>query len=99
MTDTVLKKHIAELAAEKLDLTKKEANERINSIVDIMTEELSTPEGEIKQAGFGSIKVVATKERKGRNPQTGEEITVPASHRTTFRAGKTLKERVERVEE
>ncbi len=44
--------------------------------------------------GFGSFKVVKTSARKGRNPQTGKEITIKAGKRVKFSAGKALKDSV-----
>ncbi|MCG2777243.1 MAG: HU family DNA-binding protein, partial [Desulfobacterales bacterium] len=49
-------------------------------------------EGKLALAGFGSFIVSERKERQGRNPQTGETMTIKASKTVRFRAGKALKE-------
>jgi len=50
--------------------------------------------GRVRLVGFGSFTVQERKERQGRNPRTGEIITIPASRRPVFKPGKTLVERV-----
>ena len=51
-------------------------------------------EGGIRLIGFGTFEVVERKKRKGRNPRTGEEITIPASKGVKFKAGANLKDTV-----
>jgi DNA-binding protein HU-beta len=83
----------AELVAEiakKSNLTKADAERALNSFVDIAKKTLKK-EGVLALAGFGSFVVSKRKARKGRNPQTGEEIKIKASKVVRFRAGKALK--------
>ncbi|NLJ40268.1 MAG: HU family DNA-binding protein [Clostridiales bacterium] len=80
--------------AEKSELTKKDADKAVNSVIEVITEALS--EGErVQLVGFGTFEVRDRAERKGRNPQTREEIIIPASKAPVFKAGKALKDAVQ----
>jgi DNA-binding protein HU-beta len=81
---------IAEIA-NKSNLTKADAEKALNSFVEI-TKDTLKKEGKLALAGFGSFVVSERKERQGRNPQTGEIMTIKASKAVRFRAGKALKE-------
>ncbi|TET87302.1 MAG: HU family DNA-binding protein [Desulfobacteraceae bacterium] len=81
---------IAEIA-NKSNLTKADAEKALNSFVEI-TKDTLKKEGRLALAGFGSFIVSERKERQGRNPQTGETMTIKASKTVRFRAGKALKE-------
>jgi DNA-binding protein HU-beta len=81
---------IAEIA-NKSNLTKADAEKALNSFVEI-TKDTLKEEGKLALAGFGSFIVSERKERQGRNPQTGEIMTIKASKTVRFRAGKALKE-------
>ncbi len=83
---------IAAIAA-KTGETKKAAEEIVNAFVDVVTEELKNGE-KVQLVGFGSFEVRKRAARKGRNPQTKEEIKIPASKAPVFKAGKALKETV-----
>jgi len=83
----------AELVAEiakKSKLTKADAERALNAFIDTAKKTLKK-EGGLALAGFGSFVVSKRKARKGRNPQTGEEIKIKASKVVRFRAGKALK--------
>ena len=80
---------IAEIA-NKSNLTKADAEKALNSFVEI-TKDTLKKEGRLALAGFGSFIVSERKERQGRNPQTGETMTIKASKTVRFRAGKALK--------
>ncbi|MCK4785241.1 MAG: HU family DNA-binding protein [Desulfobacteraceae bacterium] len=83
----------AELVAEiakKSKLSKADAERALNSFVDTVKKTLKK-EGRLALAGFGSFVVSKRKARKGRNPQTGEEIKIKASKVVRFKAGKALK--------
>ena len=83
---------VAAMAAKTGD-TKKSAEEALNAFVDVVTAALV--EGEkVQLVGFGSFEVRKRAARKGRNPQTKEEIKIPASKAPVFKAGKALKELV-----
>ena len=83
---------IAAIAA-KTGETKKSAEASVNAFVDVITESLVKGD-KVQLVGFGSFEVRKRAARKGRNPQTKEEIKIPASKAPVFKAGKALKDMV-----
>jgi DNA-binding protein HU-beta len=83
---------IAAIAA-KTGETKKSAEEALNAFVDVVTGALVKGD-KVQLVGFGSFEVRKRAARKGRNPQTKEEIKIPASKAPVFKAGKALKDLV-----
>ena len=83
---------IAAIAA-KTGSTKKDAEANVNAFVDVVTGALGKGD-KVQLVGFGSFEVRKRAARKGRNPQTKEEIKIPASKAPVFRAGKALKDLV-----
>jgi DNA-binding protein HU-beta len=83
---------VAAMAAKTGD-TKKSAEETLNAFVDVVTEALVKGD-KVQLVGFGSFDVRKRAARKGRNPQTKEEIKIPASKAPVFKAGKALKDKV-----
>jgi DNA-binding protein HU-beta len=83
---------VAAIAAKTGD-TKKSAEEALNAFVDAVTAALVKGE-KVQLVGFGSFEVRKRAARKGRNPQTKEEIKIPASKAPVFKAGKALKDLV-----
>mgnify|MGYP002538720005 FL=1 len=83
---------IAAIAA-KTGETKKSAEASVNAFVDVITESLVKGD-KVQLVGFGSFEVRKRAARKGRNPQTKEEIKIPASKAPVFKAGKALKDLV-----
>ena len=79
--------------AEEADLSKKSAEAALNAFVDAVEGALKKGE-KVQLVGFGSFEVRKRAARKGRNPQTKEEIKIPASKAPVFRAGKALKDLV-----
>ena len=79
--------------AETAELSKKQAALVVNTVFDTISESLSNGE-KVQIIGFGSFDVRKRAERKGRNPQTGAELVIPASKVPGFKAGKALKETV-----
>ena len=75
-------------------MTKKDAEKAVNSIISVITEALSRGE-KVQLVGFGTFEVRDRAARKGRNPQTKEEIIIPASKAPVFKAGKALKDAVQ----
>lgn len=71
--------------------TKAKAEEALDAVVASLREALAAGES-VTFTGFGSFKVVARAARKGRNPRTGKEITIPASKVAKFTPGKGLKD-------
>ena len=82
---------IAAIAAKTGD-TKKDAEATLNAFIDVVTESLAKEE-KVQLVGFGSFEVRKRAARKGRNPQTKEEIKIPASKAPVFKAGKALKDK------
>lgn len=79
--------------ADKANLTKANAERALNAFLESVEETLVS-EGKMTLTGFGTFAVENRKSRKGRNPQTGKEITIPASKVVKFRPGKLLKDAV-----
>ncbi|MBD5087806.1 MAG: HU family DNA-binding protein [Lachnospiraceae bacterium] len=77
--------------AEKTELSKKDSEKALKAFVDVVTEELTKGE-KIQLVGFGTFEVAERAAREGRNPQTGKTMTIPASKAPKFKAGKALKE-------
>lgn len=76
--------------SQRTGLTKKNSSEVVQAFLDIVKDELAKG-NEIRFIGFGKFSVVDREERKGHNPQTGKEITIPAHKVIAFHAGKDLK--------
>ena len=97
------KLELIDAVAEETGLTKKDTKKTIDTAIDTIMDYLA---GEAKKSeddrdnvqiiGFGTFEVSDRAERTGRNPQTGEEITIPERKVPTFRAGKTFKEEVDK---
>ena len=83
---------VAAIAAKTGD-TKKGAEDSLNAFVSVVTEALAKGD-KVQLVGFGSFEVRKRAARKGRNPQTKEEIKIPASKAPVFKAGKALKDLV-----
>ncbi len=80
-------------AAEKAGLSKKDSEKVVNAALDAITEALVKGE-KVQLVGFGAFDVKVRGERIGRNPQTKQEIKIPASKVPQFKAGKALKDAV-----
>jgi len=79
----------------KVVSTKKEAKAAVDCVLESITKTLKKRKTEaVTLVGFGTFKVNKRKARKGRNPQTGEEIKIKASRVVKFTAGKALKDTV-----
>lgn len=84
------KKEFADLLAEKgVFEFKNEAEEKVNTILDVMKEVILT-EGELNFVGWGKFEIIDRAERKGRNPNTGETMVIPAKKMVRFKPGKSL---------
>ena len=87
------KAELVEKIAEISDLPKGKADAALNAITETITTAMK--EGDTVQIlGFGSFGISQRAERTGRNPQTGESITIKASTAVKFKAGKALKDAV-----
>lgn len=87
------KAELIEKVAASADLTKKDATAAVEAVFETITESLANGE-KVQVIGFGNFEVRDRAARKGRNPQTGEEIQIPASKVPAFKAGKALKDAV-----
>ncbi len=83
---------INEVAA-KTGMTKKDVDKIVNAFFSSVEDALKSGD-KVQLIGFGTFEVRDRQERKGRNPQTGEEITIAATKVPAFKAGKALKEAV-----
>lgn len=79
--------------AAKSGLSKKNSELALNATIGSIEDALKSGD-KVTLVGFGTFEVRRRAERKGRNPQTKEEITIPASNAPVFKAGKGLKEKV-----
>lgn len=79
--------------AQKTELTKKDAEKAVKAVFDTIAEELATG-GKVQVIGFGTFEIRERAAREGRNPQSGQPITIAASKSPAFKAGKGLKEQV-----
>ena len=83
---------VAAISAKTGD-TKKSAEETLNAFIEVVSDALVKGD-KVQLVGFGSFEVRKRAARKGRNPQTREEIKIPASKAPVFKAGKALKDLV-----
>ena len=79
--------------AEQTNLSKKDVEAVLKSFADVVSEELKNG-GRVQLVGFGTFEVSERAAREGRNPQTGESMTIAASKAPKFKAGKALKDLV-----
>lgn len=87
------KSQLIEAIANHAKLSKSEAGRALDGLITAIEDTLSNGHT-VNLIGFGSFEVKARAERKGRNPQTGAEITITAANLPGFKAGKVLKEAV-----
>ena len=79
--------------ADKSGLTKKDAEKVLNAFTEVVTETIASG-NKIQLIGFGGFDTSVRAARKGKNPQTGKEIDIPASKSPRFKAGQALKDAV-----
>ncbi|MCS5420225.1 MULTISPECIES: HU family DNA-binding protein [Psychrilyobacter] len=88
------KKEFVALFAERGNFeSKAEAERKLDTFMTTVEEVLLNGD-EVNFIGWGKFEVVARAERKGRNPKTGEEITIPAKKAVKFKAGKKLNDKM-----
>ncbi|MFP7169411.1 HU family DNA-binding protein [Terribacillus sp. 7520-G] len=87
------KTELINTVAEKSDLSKKDATKAVDAVFDSIMDSLKQGD-KVQLIGFGNFEVRERAARKGRNPQTGNEIEIPASKVPAFKAGKALKDSV-----
>ena len=87
------KLQLTDAVAQKAGMTKKDAAEAVNAILDVIVEALAAGD-DVKITGFGGFEVKERAARTGRNPKTGEAVEIPASKYVAFSAGSSLKDKV-----
>ena len=79
--------------ADKAEWSRNDAEKAMTAFTDVVAEELNKGE-KLQLVGFGTFEVSERAARTGRNPQSGEEMEIPASKAPKFKAGKALKDLV-----
>jgi integration host factor subunit alpha len=87
------KADIFEKVQERLDFTRKESAEMVEAVFAIMKSTLESGEN-LKISGFGNFIVKQKADRRGRNPQTGETLTIEARRILTFKPSGVLKDQI-----
>ena len=77
--------------AEQAQISKKDAEAALKAFTDVVANELKAS-GKVQLVGFGTFEVSERAAREGRNPQTGETMTIAASKAPKFKAGQALKD-------
>ena len=85
------KSELVDAIAVKTGATKKASEESLNAILEVIKEALVKGE-KVQLVGFGSFETKTRAARKGKNPQTGAEMKIPACKAPAFKAGKALKD-------
>ena len=87
------KTQLVEVVAQKTELKKKDAEAAVNAVFEAVAEGLAAGD-KIQVLGFGTFEVHERAAREGRNPATGEKITIAAAKYPAFSASKALKDRL-----
>lgn len=87
------KTELVSVVSEKTEFSKKESAQIVDALFASIEEALAKGE-KVQLIGFGTFEVRERATRKGRNPQTGAEIEIPASKVPAFKPGKALKDAV-----
>jgi DNA-binding protein HU-beta len=88
------KSELINKVAETSELSKKDATKAVDAVFDAISEALQGGD-KVQLVGFGNFEVRERSARKGRNPQTGEEIDIAASKIPAFKPGKALKDGIQ----
>jgi len=87
------KAEIARVVHERVGLSKKESGQIAEAVLDVIRQALERGE-DVKLSGFGHFMVRNKHSRRGRNPKTGDEITISSRRVVTFRASRLLKKKI-----
>lgn len=87
------KSELASAIAAKTGFTKKDSEKALGAVIDVISEALQASD-KVQVVGFGTFEVKSRPARAARNPRTGEEIQIAASKAPVFKAGKALKDAV-----
>ena len=85
------KAELINVVAQKTELSKKDSEKAVVAVIDAISEALAAGE-KVALVGFGTFEVSERAAREGRNPRTGETMTIEASKTPKFKAGKALKD-------
>lgn len=85
------KSELVAAMAAKTELSKKDSEKALKAFIEVVTEELKKGD-KVQLVGFGTFEVAKRAAREGRNPQTGKSMKIAASKAPKFKAGKALKE-------
>lgn len=88
------KAELVEKVSEKINLAKKDTEVIVNTVFNSITEALSRGD-KVELRGFGSFRLRKRNSREGRNPKTGDTVTIPAKRIPFFKPGKDLRETVD----
>ena len=86
---------VVDQVAEKAEIPKVDAARIIKVIAGVIEENLKNEGDSVRFSELGTFKVINRIERKGRNPRTGEEITIPAKQAVMFKVSKNLNRHVQ----
>ena len=95
-TPSLTKAMLIERLNESLGLNAREARDMVDSVFELMSAALISGD-DVKLSGFGNFQIRAKATRPGRNPKTGEAVTIAPRRVATFRASNALKEQIDRV--
>ncbi len=87
------KAELIKAVASSAGISNADASRAVDGVFDTITDTLRSG-SDVRLAGFGSFSVAHRKATSGRNPRTGEAISIPASRQPKFKAGKSLKDAV-----
>ena len=87
------KSELVAAMAAKTELSKKDSEKALKAFIDVVTEQLKKGD-KVQLVSFGTFEVAKRAAREGRNPQTGKSMKIAASKAPKFKAGKALKEEV-----
>lgn len=90
---SMTKADMVELVYERIGVSKRESARIVETIFDVVKETLERGDN-VKISGFGSFNIQHKKPRRGRNPQTGEEITISARRVLSFKASNVLRDQL-----
>ena len=89
----ITKKDVVNLVKAKTDLSVKTTSEVVDALLEVITEALADGDS-VRFTGFGTFSVTERAARTGKNPRTGEVVEIAASKSVSFKAGKSLKDKV-----
>ena len=87
------KSYLINSVAQKADISKKDADKAVSAVIAAISDSLVAGE-KVQLVGFGTFEVRDRAAREGKNPATGEKITIAATKVPAFKAGKALKDAV-----